>query len=112
MKPEGVDLFDDLKTIKVDLDWLLSHKVYTAKVVKAASVVERSIKGKDLANVFDIPALSIGDHSISLFGGFIASYKPELGTLSEQNPKSRMMSLITKKLTGLLKFSSELSDSL
>ncbi|MHA2406777.1 MAG: hypothetical protein ACXACA_00155 [Candidatus Ranarchaeia archaeon] len=56
-KPEDNQLFDSLETIKVDLDWILNHKAFTAKVVKAASIVQRSIKGKDLANVFDLKAL-------------------------------------------------------
>ncbi|MHA2060062.1 MAG: hypothetical protein ACW976_04710 [Candidatus Ranarchaeia archaeon] len=56
-KPEGNPVFDNLESIKVDLDWVLNRKVFTAKVVKAASIVDRSIKGKDLANVFDLGAL-------------------------------------------------------
>lgn len=61
------------------------------------------------SNSIKIPAMSIGDHSTALFGGFTASYTAEAGTISEANPKARAMELIAKKLTGLIKFSSELN---
>lgn len=56
-----------------------------------------------------IPAMSIGNHGTALFGGFVASYIAEAGTISEKNPKARSMELTAKKLTGLIRFSSELS---
>lgn len=56
-----------------------------------------------------IPAMEIGNHGTSLFGGFTASYTAEGGTISEADPKARAMELNAKKLTGLLKFSSELN---
>jgi len=61
------------------------------------------------SNTIKIPAMSIGDHSTALFGGFTASYTAEAGTISEANPKSRAMELAAKKLTGLIRFSAELS---
>jgi HK97 family phage major capsid protein len=61
------------------------------------------------SNSIKIPAMSIGDHSTALFGGFTASYTAEAGTISEANPKSRAMELNAKKLTGLIRFSSELN---
>ena len=61
------------------------------------------------SNSIKIPAMSIGDHSTALFGGFTAGYTAELGTISENSPKSRAMELIAKKLTGLIRFSSELN---
>jgi len=61
------------------------------------------------SNEITIPGLSIGDHSTALFGGFTASYTAELGTISENSPKSRSMTLQAKKLTGLIRFSSELN---
>jgi HK97 family phage major capsid protein len=61
------------------------------------------------SNTIKIPAMSIGDHSTALFGGFTASYTNEAGTISEANPKSRAMELNAKKLTGLIRFSSELN---
>ena len=61
------------------------------------------------SNTIKIPAMSIGDHSTALFGGFTASYTNEAGTISEANPKSRAMELTAKKLTGLIRFSSELN---
>lgn len=61
------------------------------------------------SNTITIPAMTIGDHSTALFGGFTASYTAELGTISENSPKSRAMELNAKKLTGLIRFSSELN---
>jgi HK97 family phage major capsid protein len=61
------------------------------------------------SNEMKIPAMYIGDHSSSLFGGFSASYTAELGTISENSPKARSMTLSAKKLTGLIRFSSELA---
>jgi len=61
------------------------------------------------SNEITIPGLSIGDHSTALFGGFTASYTAELGTIAENSPKSRSMTLNAKKLTGLIRFSSELN---
>jgi HK97 family phage major capsid protein len=61
------------------------------------------------SNTIKIPAMSIGDHSTALFGGFTASYTAELGTISEHDPKCRSMELNAKKLTGLIRFSSELN---
>jgi len=56
-----------------------------------------------------IPAMVIGDHSTALFGGFTASYVAEAGTISEADPKARAMELHAKKLTGLIRFTSELN---
>jgi HK97 family phage major capsid protein len=61
------------------------------------------------SNSIKIPAMSVGDHSTALFGGFVAGYTAELGTISENSPKSRAMEMIAKKLTGLIRFSSELN---
>ena len=61
------------------------------------------------SNEMKIPAMYIGDHSSNLFGGFEASYTAELGTISENSPKARSMTLSAKKLTGLIRFSSELA---
>jgi HK97 family phage major capsid protein len=62
-----------------------------------------------ISNEIKLPAMNIGDHSSSLYGGFTASYVAEEGTISEANPKTRQMSLAAKKLTGMLRFSSELA---
>jgi HK97 family phage major capsid protein len=59
-----------------------------------------------------IPAMNIGDHSSNLYGGFTASYTTEAGTISEANPKVRSMELNAKKLTGLIRFSSELAQDI
>jgi HK97 family phage major capsid protein len=61
------------------------------------------------SNEIKIPAMVIGDHSTALFGGFTANYTGELGTINENSPKARSMVLNAKKLTGLIRFSSELN---
>lgn len=61
------------------------------------------------SNEMKIPAMVIGDHGTALFGGFTASYVAEAGTISEADPKARGMTLTAKKLTGLIRFSSELN---
>lgn len=61
------------------------------------------------SNTIKIPAMSIGNHSTALFGGFTASYKAEAGTIAENSPKARAMELNAKKLTGLIRFSAELN---
>jgi len=64
------------------------------------------------SNEIDIPAMAIGDHSANLYGGFTASYTAEAGTISEADPKVRNMKLNAKKLTGMLRFSSELAQDI
>lgn len=61
------------------------------------------------SNSIKIPAMSIGSHGTALFGGFTASYTAEAGTITEHSPKARSMELNAKKLTGLIRFTSELS---
>jgi len=61
------------------------------------------------SNSIKIPAMSIGNHGVALFGGFTASYTDEAGTINEADPKSRSMELFAQKLTGLIRFTSELS---
>jgi HK97 family phage major capsid protein len=56
-----------------------------------------------------IPAMVIGSHGTALFGGFTASYTAEAGTIDENSPKARSMELNAKKLTGLIRFTSELN---
>lgn len=57
-----------------------------------------------------IPAMEIGNHSTSLYGGFTATYTPEAGTMTDNNPKARAMELKSKKMTGFLRISRELFD--
>lgn len=64
------------------------------------------------SNEINLPAMEIGDHSTSLYGGFTASYTAETGTISEADPKTRRMALNAKKLTGLIRFSSELAQDI
>jgi HK97 family phage major capsid protein len=61
------------------------------------------------SNTINLPAMTIGNHSTNLYGGFVASYTGEAGTISEANPKTRNMELNAKKLTGLIRLSSELA---
>ena len=61
------------------------------------------------SEVMKIPAMVIGDHSTALFGGFTASYTAEAATITDNSPKARAMELQAKKLTGLIRFSSELA---
>ena len=61
------------------------------------------------SNSIKIPAMVIGSHGTALFGGFTASYTEEAATIDEHSPKTRAMELIAKKLTGLIRFSSELN---
>lgn len=62
-----------------------------------------------ISNSIKIPAMVIGAHGTALFGGFTASYTSEAGTIDEHSPKTRSMELTAKKLTGLIRFSSELN---
>jgi HK97 family phage major capsid protein len=64
------------------------------------------------SNECHIPAMAIGSHSTSLYGGFTASYTDEAGTINEANPKTRSMTLNAKKLTGLIRLSNELVSDL
>ncbi len=62
------------------------------------------------SNEKHLPGLKIGDHSSSLFGGFQAFYKGEESSLTEADPKTRDILLRALKLTGLIKYSSELAE--
>jgi len=62
-----------------------------------------------MSNEITLPAMSIGSHNSSLYGGFSASWTAEAGELTEANPKTRSVLLAAKKLTGFLRFSSELN---
>ena len=75
-------------------------------------VMPRAFVQPMISNSIKIPAMEIGDHSSNLFGGFTASYVAEEGTISEADPQFRQMELNAHKLTGLLKFSSELSQDI
>ena len=61
-----------------------------------------------MSNDLMIPAMDIGSHVSSLYGSFVASYTPENGEISVNNPKVRQISLNAKKLTGMCRFSNEL----
>lgn len=65
-----------------------------------------------ICNEKELPALDIGDHGSNLFGGFTASYSPEVGTLSQNNPKARAMLLKCVKLYGYLRFSNEVFEDM
>jgi HK97 family phage major capsid protein len=89
----------------------------TASMIHSVSleneiVMPRAFVQPMKSNEISIPAMTIGSHSVSLFGGFRAYYKAELGQLDEANPKTRAMVLEAKKLTGLLQFSNELCEDI
>lgn len=59
-----------------------------------------------------VPAMEIGDHTDSMYGGFIGYYKAETATLTKRQPKMRSVDLKAKKLTGLIRMSNEfIADS-
>jgi HK97 family phage major capsid protein len=62
------------------------------------------------SNELHLPGLQIGDHSANLFGGFIAYYKDEASAFTQANPKTRDVQLNAHKLTGYMKYSSELQE--
>ncbi|HUV58953.1 MAG TPA: phage major capsid protein [Desulfatiglandales bacterium] len=62
------------------------------------------------SNEIKLPGMTIGDHSTGLMGGFVAAYVDEAGTINEHDPKVRQITLKCKKLTGLLRFSAELTE--
>jgi len=62
------------------------------------------------SNEMKVPGTVIGDHSSNLLGGFRAFWEGEADSLTESAPKFRQIDLVTKKLTGLLKYSSEWSE--
>ena len=56
--------------------------------------------------------MEIGDHTDSMYGGFIAYYVEETGSLTKTKPKMRSVNLKAKKLTGLIRMSNEfIADS-
>lgn len=63
-----------------------------------------------ISNELKIPATVIGSHASALMGGFTASFTAEAGTIDENSPKVRNMTLTAKKLTGLVRFSAELAS--
>lgn len=73
-------------------------------------VMPRAYVQPMMSDNIKIPGTEIGDHSVNLFGGFTASFTAEEGTIDEHNPKVRSMELHARKLTGLIRFSSELSS--
>jgi len=100
------------ETVPSDGGFLIPSE--TAERIHAVSlenelVMPRAFVQPMRSNEINIPGLVVGDHSASLFGGFTASYTAELGTISENSPKARSMTLNAKKLTGLIRFSSELN---
>lgn len=64
------------------------------------------------SNELQLPGVEIGSHASHLFGGFVASYTPEKGTITEASPKTRQMVLNAKKLTGRVRLSNELLNDM
>ena len=61
------------------------------------------MKSSDLV----IPATVIGDHSVNAYGGVIAYWRAEKGSLSQADPTFRQMKLVANKLTILSKATNE-----
>ena len=104
-------------TIGVDSDGGFLCPVETAEEIHNVSLENEIVMPGAMVipmrtNEKKLPGLNIGDHSSNLFGGFEASYKPEAGTLSEKNPKTRQVKLSCKKLTGFMRLSRELFDDI
>ena len=85
----------------------LQEKIHSVSL-ESEVVMPRAVVAPMQSNSLLLPAVEIGDHSSNLYGGFVASYKPEAGTLTEADPKIRQMELQAKKLTGFVRFSNEL----
>jgi HK97 family phage major capsid protein len=64
------------------------------------------------SNELKLPAMKIGSHTASLFGGFVASYVGEAANIPENDPTTRSMTLVAKKLTGRIRFSNELMSDI
>jgi len=94
-----------------DGGWLIpveySQKIHAVSLENEL-VMPRAFVQPMTTNECKLPGVEIGDHSSNLFGGFTASYKAEAATLTNSNPKARMMTLKALKLTGFLRFSNEL----
>lgn len=89
----------------------------TASMIHSVSleneiVMPRAFVQPMKSNEITIPAMQIGNHAVSLFGGFRAYYKSELAELDQANPKVRALVLAAEKLTGLLQFSNELCEDI
>lgn len=80
-----------------------------AVALESELVLPRAFVQPMQSNELKIPAMAIGSHASSLFGGFTASFVAEAGSISEADPKVRSMTLIPRKLVGMLRFSSELA---
>ena len=89
---------------------LLVPTEYESKIHNVS--LENEIVQPMKSNEIKVPGMVIGSHASSLMGGFTASYTAEAGTISEANPKVRSMLLAAKKLTGLLRFTSELTQDI
>jgi HK97 family phage major capsid protein len=88
--------------------------IQTAEKIHAVSLESEIVQPRCyvqpmMTDTIHVPAMSIGDHSVALLGGFTAAYTAEAGTINENSPKARGMELNAKKLTGLIRFSAELN---
>jgi HK97 family phage major capsid protein len=59
------------------------------------------------SNTIELPAFEIGSHASHLYSGLVAYWKGEATELEEATPKVRQMELNAKKLTVLMRYSSE-----
>jgi HK97 family phage major capsid protein len=62
------------------------------------------------SDTIKLPAFEIGSHAGHLYGGLVAYWTTEAGSLTESQPKMRQMELNARKLTVLMKYSSEWAE--
>lgn len=64
-------------------------------------------------NEIHLPGMQIGSHANGvLMGGFVAHFGDEAQTINEASPKVRELILKTKKLTGLIRYTSEMMEDM
>ena len=107
----GLTLRSMTETVQSDGGFLVPSQ--TAAMIHAVSLENEIVMPNAFvqpmqSNEMRIPGVTIGSNASSLMG-FTASYVQETGTIGEHDPKFRYMVLNAKKLTGYLRWSSELN---
>ncbi len=88
-----------------------AERIHTVSL-ESEIVAPRAFLQPMKSNELKLPAMTIGSHFASIYGGFKASYTGEAGTINENDPTTRSMTLVAKKLTGLIRFSNELAQDI
>ncbi len=76
--------------------------------VEDSIVLKRAAIWKMTAPTLKIPGWVIGDHTSNLYGGVTCAWENENATLTEANPKTRLIELHAHKLTAYTTSSNEL----